>query len=243
MGTVQILGKPWDTITGCTKISAGCKNCYAESFTEWINGLKQTDKYQAGFHQVVCHADWLDRVLAKRARKTYFVNSMADTFHKDVPEEFIQQIFTVMNAKTHLNFQVLTKRSERMLEMAPRLDWRGNIWAGVSVENAKLKERIEHLRAIPARRRWIMFEPLVGPVGQMNLEGIEWAIVGGESGTNWREMNVEWVREIRDQCIDQGVKFVFKQYAAKKPEKLGRMLDGVLWDQRPEPLTVDAPVG
>jgi protein gp37 len=234
MPTVQILGDCWDTISGCTRISAGCAHCYAERFTSWINRMGTSEKYAAGFARVVCHEDWLDMPLRRRKAKTYFVNSMSDTFHADVPDEFIHRIFDVMNRSPKHNFQILTKRPERMLAMD--LDWSGNIWAGVSVERHDYAHRIGTLRQVPARLKWIMFEPLVGPVGEMNLEGIDWAIVGGESGHQFRPMETDWVRDIRDQCAAAGVKFVFKQYAGRAPAKLGRDLDGVLWDQRPEPL-------
>lgn len=230
--TVQILGNPWDTITGCTKISAGCKNCYAEKVTDWMIRLGK-EKYHSGFHSVVCHDYVLEAPVKRKKPQTYFVNSMSDTFHKDVPLEFIQKIYKVMNERPQHTFQVLTKRSERMLELAPYLDFSENIWQGVSVEKADSVYRIDHLRQTPARVKFVMFEPLVGRVGKLDLRGIDWAIVGGESGQNWRPMEVDWVREIRDQCIESGVKFVFKQYAAKSPEKLGRLLDGIEWDERP----------
>lgn len=230
--TVQILGKPWDSISGCTKISAGCKHCYAERFTDWMIELKKK-KYEAGFHKVVCHESDLEMPRKRKKAETYFVNSMSDTFHEDVPIEFIQKIFTVMNERPQHTFQVLTKRTDRMLELAPQLNYSDNIWQGVSVERADFVYRIDDLRNSPARIKFIMFEPLLGSLGKMNLEGIDWAIVGGESDKGWRKMNVEWAREIRDQCVDAGVKFVFKQYAAFKPEPLGRMLDDQLWDERP----------
>mgnify|MGYP001377394179 CR=1 FL=1 len=229
---VQILGDCWDTVTGCTKVSAGCKHCYAERFTDWMIRLGKA-KYEAGFHQVVCHDYVLDVPIHRKKAKTYFVNSMADTYHQDVPIEFIQRIFQVMNQCPQHTFQVLTKRSERMVEVAPSLEFSGNIWQGVSVERADCLYRIDHLRQMPARIKFIMFEPLVGRIGKLDLTGIDWVIVGGESGNGWRPMETDWVREIRDQCVDAGVKFVFKQYAAKKPEPLGRFLDGVVWDERP----------
>lgn len=230
--TVQILGKPWDTITGCTKISVGCKNCYAERFTAQMIRFKK-QKYARGFHEVVCHDYVLNAPLKRKKPQTYFVNSMSDTFHDDVPLEFIQRIFDVMEQCPRHTFQLLTKRSERMLELAPHLNYGPNVWQGVTVESGRTAYRIQHLQQIPAAIRFVMVEPLVGPVGKLDLSGIHWVIVGGESGLNYRPFEHDWAREIRDQCIEAGVKFVFKQYSAVRPERLGRELDGVVWDQRP----------
>jgi protein gp37 len=229
---VQILGKPWDTISGCTKISAGCKHCYAERVTERMIANKVA-KYKAGFHEVVCHDYALALPSKAGTPTTFFVNSMSDTFHKDVPFDFIQDIFIKMNNRLQHTFQVLTKRTDRMLELAPYINYSDNIWQGVSVERADCLYRIDDLRQTSARIKFIMFEPLLGPLGKINLEGIDWAIVGGESGEGFRPMDINWVREIRDQCVDAGVKFVFKQYAARYPEFLGRVLDGREWNERP----------
>jgi protein gp37 len=229
---IQILGDPWDTISGCTKISAGCKHCYAERFTEKMIGNKVA-KYKAGFHEVVCHDYALGLPAQKGEPKTFFVNSMSDTFHKDVPLEFIQDIFIMMNNRLQHTFQVLTKRSDRMLELTPHLNYSDNIWQGVSVEREDCLYRIDDLRKSPARIKFVMFEPLLGRLGKINLEGIDWAIVGGESGNKFRPMDISWVREIRDQCLDAGVKFVFKQYSAYYPDSLGRLLDGREWNERP----------
>ena len=233
---VQILGDPWDTVTGCTKISAGCRECYAEKFTGWINRMDNTDKYKAGFGVVVCHDDVLEVPTKRTKAKTYFVNSMADTFHEDVPNEFIKKIFDVMNKCPRHTFQLLTKRSDRMAQSGGKWLYTDNIWQGVSVERSDYVHRIDDLRKVPAKVRFIYFEPLIGAVGKLNLDGIHWAIVGGESGggtNNFRPMDIEWVRSIRDQCVSAGVKFVFKQYAGKRPEGLGRELDGKTWDERP----------
>ena len=233
---VQILGDAWDTITGCTKVSAGCRDCYAEKFTGWINRMGNTDKYSAGFGVVKCHDDVLDVPRRRKKPKTYFVNSMADTFHKDVPDEFIRKLLDVMNACPQHTFQLLTKRSDRMVKLSSKLKYGDNIWQGVSVESCDYLHRIDDLRLVPARVRFIMFEPLISAVGKLNLDGIHWAIVGGESGggtDRFRLMNTQWVRAIRDQCIEAGVKFVFKQYAGKRPQDLGRELDGRIWDERP----------
>ena len=233
---VQVLGDCWDTITGCSKISAGCRECYAEKFTAWMNRLGNTKKYAAGFGVVTCHEDALEIPRRRKKPKTYFVNSMADTFHRDVPEDFIKRMFEAMNECNRHTFQVLTKRSDRMVQLSTQVKHTDNIWQGVSVENANYLHRIDDLRKVPAKIRFIMVEPFLGPLGIMDLSGIHWVIVGGESGnrTNrFRPMDVGWVREIRDQCVSAGVKFVFKQYAGKNPEELGRELDGRVWEERP----------
>lgn len=234
--SVQILGDCWDTITGCTKISAGCRECYADKFTKWINGMGQTDKYAAGFGVVKCHDDALATPKGKKKPKTYFVNSMADTFHDDVPDEFIGKIFEVMHECPQHTFQVLTKRSERMATLSSVLKYTRNIWQGVTVEGDDYRYRIDDLRKVPAAVRFVMAEPLLGPLKDMDLTGIHWVIVGGENGngTNrFRPMDVDWVRDIRDQCISAGVKFCFKQFAGKRPEVAGRILDGTVWNERP----------
>lgn len=178
---VKILGEPWVSISGCTKISAGCKHCYAERFTERFVQLGLA-KYQSGFNKVVCHPYVLEKPKKKRDAETYFVNSMADTFHDDVPIDFIQDIFITMNKCRQHTFQVLTKRSKRMIDVSPFLEYTDNIWQGVSVEGADCVYRIDDLREIPARIKFVMFEPLVGSVGKLDLTDIDWAIVGGESG-------------------------------------------------------------
>lgn len=228
---IQILGNPWDSITGCTKISPGCKHCYAERFTNVLT--KSQPKYKAGFYEVVCHPYVINHVKRKGNPQTYFVNSMADTFHTAVPIEFIQLIFKRMNDCPQHTFQVLTKRTDRMLEIQPFLEYTQNIWQGASIERKDYLYRIDDLRESEAHTKFLMIEPLLGSLGEIDLAGIDWVIVGGESGENFRPMKIDWVREIRDQCIDQNVKFVFKQWAAKYPIDLGRQLDGKIWDERP----------
>jgi protein gp37 len=201
-----------------------------------MNRLGNTDKYVAGFGVVKCHDSVLDVPRRRRKPKTYFVNSMADTFHKDVPDEFVKKIFDVMNSCPQHTFQLLTKRTERMVSLSSQMKYTDNIWQGVSVERQDYVHRIDDLRKVPAKVRFIMFEPLIGPVGTLDLTGIHWAIVGGESGggtNNFRPMDVTWVRQIRDQCVGAGVKFIFKQYAAQRPEELGKELDGQVWNERP----------
>jgi len=198
--------------------------------------LGNTDKYAAGFGVVKCHHKVLDIPRKRKKPKVYFVNSMADTFHQDVPNDFVKKIFEVMNECTQHTFQLLTKRSERMLSLVSELKYTDNIWQGVSVERGDYCHRIDDLRKVPATIRFIMAEPLLGPLNNLDLTDIHWLIVGGENGngTNrFRPMDVAWVRDLRDQCTSAGVKFCFKQYAGSHPEKAGRLLDGKTWDERP----------
>lgn len=236
---VGVLEKPWNTITGCKFISRGCFNCYAKR----ISDRKQAEgeeKYKDGFDKVVCHDDWLENhsgtPMRTKKPKEWFVNSMADTFQKDVPDEFIQKIFAVMYQCPEHTFQVLTKRPKRMLQMVNDglIEFRKNIWAGVSVEDTKRKARIDLLRQIPAEIRFIMFEPLLESLGDLDLSGIHWAIVGGESEPygKFRYMHPDWAREIRDQCIVQNVAFTFKQFSDYYSKEA--MLDGKFWRDRPQ---------
>jgi protein gp37 len=229
--SVQILGFPWNPVTGCTKISSGCKGCYAESFSARLQGMKNK-RYTNGF-ALTLHPDLLDVPLKRKKPEIYFVNSMSDLLHKDVPFDFIQSAFKTMNECPQHTFQILTKRSDILAKYAPLLNWTDNIWQGISVESQQYVYRIDDLRIVPAKVRFIYFEPLIGPIENLNLQGIHWAVVGGESGPSWRPMDVVWVREIRDACVAQNVRFCFKQFAALHPEKLGRDLDGVVWDERP----------
>jgi protein gp37 len=189
-------------------------------------------RYTNGF-ALTLHPDLLDVPRTKRKSQSYFVNSMSDLLHKDVPLDFIQSVFKTMNECPQHTFQILTKRSDILAKYAPLLKWTDNIWQGVSVESQQYVYRIDDLRTVPAKVRFIYFEPLIGPITNANLQGIHWAVVGGESGPGWRPLDIQWVRDIRDACVAQNVKFCFKQLAALHPEKLGRDLDGVVWDERP----------
>ena len=188
-------------------------------------------RYTNGF-VLTLHPDLIDIPRTKKKSHVYFVNSMSDLFHKDIPFDFIQSVFKTMNECPQHTFQILTKRSDILAQHAPLLNWTANIWQGVSVESQQYVHRIDDLRTVPAKIRFLYFEPLVGPVTKVNLQGIDWAVVGGESGPTWRPMEVQWVRDIRDTCVNQGVKFCFKQFAGLHPEKLGRDLDGKVWDER-----------
>lgn len=222
----------WNPVTGCTKISPGCKNCYAECMAKRLMAMGQPN-YMNGF-ELTMHEHVLELPLKWKKPQAIFVNSMSDLFHKDVSEDFIQKAFDVMNRASWHTFQVLTKRAERIANIYGRLNLGKNIWIGVSVENADYKFRIELLRKIKAHVKFISFEPLLGNVGKVNLQGIDWAIVGGRSGHWARYMSPEWVADLRDQCLAQKVPFFFKQWGGVNRKKSGRLLDGRIWDEMPQ---------
>lgn len=228
----------WNPVTGCSKVSPGCKNCYAERLALRLKAM-HNPRYANGF-QISLHPDQLTLPLRWKKPKKIFVNSMSDLFHEEVPAQFIFDAFTVMErAHWHL-FQILTKRAERLAELAPQLPWPKNIWQGVSVENADHVGRIQHLLKAPANVRFLSVEPLLGPIPDLPLEGISWVIVGGESGPNFREVSPEWVREIRDQCIQANVPFFFKQWGGTTSKARGRSLDRQLWNEMPKEMeTID----
>ncbi len=223
----------WNPSTGCTKISPGCKHCYAERLANRLQKMNNP-KYKNGFHFIV-HPDALDLPTRWKKPKRIFVNSMSDLFHEEMPIDFLRRCFEVMSFANHHIYQVLTKRPERMLafvrEMGKRVP--KNIWLGTSVESAKHISRIELLQKVPVGIRFVSCEPLLGALGQLPLSGISWVIVGGESGPGHRPILAEWVREIRDQCVENRVGFFFKQWGGKRPKSGGRMLDGKEWNQYP----------
>jgi len=229
--TIEWTESTWNPVTGCTKISPGCKNCYAErmalrlqamSSPNYINGFKPTMHY----HQLSLPIHW-------KKPQMIFVNSMSDLFHEKVTDDFIIRIFDIMNMAYWHNYQILTKRPERMLEMSPRLNWTDNIWMGVTVETSDYMHRIDHLRQINARIKFISFEPLLGAINNINLKGIDWIIVGGESGPGARPIYSDWVIQIRDQCKNSGIPFFFKQWGGLNKKKAGRELEGCIWDEMP----------
>lgn len=222
----------WNPITGCTKISHGCKHCYAERLAKRLQRMGQ-ENYRNAF-ELTLHEHMLERPLRWRAPRTVFVNSMSDLFHRDVPMEFIQRVFAVMREAKQHTFQVLTKRSDILRERSREIEWAPNIWMGVSVESAKYRHRIDDLRATGSHVKFLSLEPLLGPLPRLNLDDIDWAIVGGESGPGARPMRAEWVRGIRDQCERAGVCFFFKQWGGVQKSKTGRKLDGRTWDDMPE---------
>jgi len=221
----------WNPITGCTKVSPGCKHCYAERLARRLSAMGNA-RYRNGF-AVTLQPDQLTLPLRWRRPKRIFVNSMSDLFHEMVPDSYIQRVFEIMAQGGWHTFQVLTKRSDRLLALAPRLQWSINVWQGVSVEDADHMWRIAHLQQVPAAVRFLSVEPLLGPIPKLPLEGIHWVIVGGESGGGRRPMMPGWVREIRDQCLVAGVAFFFKQWGGRTPKSSGRVLDGRTWDEMP----------
>lgn len=222
----------WNPVTGCTKVSQGCKNCYAERMAVRLQEMGQPN-YANGF-RVTLHEHMLDRPLSWKKPRLVFVNSMSDLFHRDVPTQFIQRVFAVMERASHHVFQVLTKRADRLRQIAADLPWTANVWMGVSVENEDVAWRIDELRQVPAAVRFLSLEPLIGPLPVLNLDGIQWVIVGGESGPCARHIDPEWVRTIRDQCLRAGVPFFFKQWGGVNKAKTGRALDGRTWDEMPD---------
>lgn len=231
---IEWTGSTWNPITGCTKISPGCKNCYAERMARRLKAMGQPN-YANGF-QVALHEHILELPLQWKKPQTIFVNSMSDLFHKDVPVDFIKKAFNVMNNAYWHSFQILTKRSDRLLKLSSKLIWSPNIWIGVSVENEKYKYRIDSLRLIEAGIKFVSFEPLLEPLGILNLEGIDWVIVGGESGPGARPMKESWVIDIRNQCVEEGVPFFFKQWGGFNKKKAGRLLDRRTWNEMPSVL-------
>lgn len=221
----------WNPTTGCNKISAGCKHCYAELMTKRLKAMGQ-EKYKDGFELRV-HESALSIPYTWRGNKVVFVNSMSDLFHTGVPVEFVQRVFEVMNNCPQHTFQVLTKRGDRLFEIHEQLTWTSNIWMGVSVENMKVIERMDFLRQTGAKVKFLSCEPLIGPLPGMNLENIDWVIVGGESGAKARPMKESWVWDIRQQCQDAGVAFFFKQWGGVQKSKTGRVLGGRTYDEMP----------
>ena len=221
----------WNPVTGCTKVSQGCKHCYAATMAKRLKAMGNP-RYVNGF-DVTLHADKLSEPEQWKKPKLIFANSMSDVFHKDVPVAFIRAVFDTMGGCPQHTFQVLTKRSERLLAISGQLPWPPNVWMGVSVENNRVIDRIEHLRQTPAAIRFLSCEPLLGPLPNLPLAGIDWVIVGGESGPGARPMDPAWVRDLRDQCVTAGVPFFFKQWGGVRKKQAGRQLDGRTWDERP----------
>lgn len=221
----------WNPVTGCTKISAGCKHCYAEVMAKRLQAMG-VEKYKDAF-KVTLHEDALKIPYTWKKQKIVFVNSMSDLFHPKVPLLFIQKVFKVMNENPQHTFQVLTKRAERLFEVHQELKWSHNIWMGVSVENEKVISRIDLLRETSARTKFLSCEPLIGPLHNMNLTSIDWVIVGGESGRSPRAMSEDWVLNIMDQCSAANVAFFFKQWGGSNKKKSGRLLNGRTYDEMP----------
>jgi protein gp37 len=221
----------WNPVTGCTKVSPGCKHCYAERLALRLRAMGNP-RYGNGF-MVTLQEDQLDLPLRWHRPKRIFVNSMSDLFHESVPEDYIRRVFDIMRKAHWHTFQILTKRSERLARVAPALPWPANVWQGVSVESACYVARIPHLRQVAASVRFLSVEPLLGPIPDLPLDGVDWVIVGGESGPQRRDMAAVWARDIRDQCERKSVPFFFKQWGGRTPKSRGRMLDGRTWDEMP----------
>ena len=229
---IEWTNSTWNPTTGCSKISPGCDNCYAEAFALRLQKMG-VPRYARGFEFTV-HEDALGLPLMWKRARMIFVDSMSDLFHEKISIQFIDKVFEVIRAAPQHVYQILTKRSYSMMKYSERLGGFPNqVWAGVSFENAQYKFRIDHLRRVRAWVRFLSIEPLLGPVGHIDLSGIDWVIVGGESGPNFRPLNPDWVREVRDQCTDKDVPFFFKQWGGRTSKSGGRMLDGKMWHQFP----------
>ncbi len=229
--TIEWTDATWNPVTGCSKISPGCKNCYAERMAKRLRAMGQP-RYRNGF-AVTLQPDVLDAPLRWRSTRLIFVNSMSDLFHEDVPAEYIGAVFRTMEAASWHVFQVLTKRADRLEQLAPKLPWPSNVWMGVSVENADYTSRVRHLQRVPATVRFLSVEPLLGPIPHLPLSGIHWVIAGGESGPHARSVEPAWIRGIRDQCVARKVPFFFKQWGGVRKKRTGRMLDHRTWDEMP----------
>lgn len=221
----------WNPVTGCDKVSPGCAHCYAERMAMRLQAMGQPN-YANGF-TLATHDRAVDLPLRWKKPRRVFVNSMSDLFHVDVPTAFIARVFETMRRAHWHEYQVLTKRSERVLELNGILPWAPHIWMGVSVENARFLRRIDDLRATAASVKFLSLEPLLGPLSSLDLRGIDWVIVGGESGPRARPMDPAWVVDIRDQCADAGVPFFFKQWGGVFKTRTGRALEGRTWDEMP----------
>jgi protein gp37 len=222
----------WNPITGCTKISDGCANCYAEKMALRLQAMGNPN-YRNGF-ELTCHPHLLGLPLSWKKSRMIFVNSMSDLFHEDVPEDFILKIFGVMK-KAHWHvFQVLTKRSSRLKNFSNKVDWPDNIWVGVTVESQPYSDRIKDLKETHAKIKFLSLEPLLSPFNEIDLKGIDWVIVGGESGPGARPMKREWVVGIKNQCEKSGIPFFFKQWGGVNKKKAGRILLNKTWDEMPK---------
>ena len=221
----------WNPLTGCTKVSPGCKNCYAERMANRLKAMGQPN-YVNGFNLTI-HPHTIELPLKWKKPQMIFVNSMSDLFHESVPADFIHQVFDVMHKASWHTFQILTKRSLRLLELDNKISWPMNVWMGVSVENSEYTYRINHLRSTHAQIKFMSLEPLLGPVENLNLTEIDWVIVGGESGPGARPIHEEWITNIRDQCLISQIPFFFKQWGGVRKKNNGRILQGQIWSEIP----------
>jgi len=224
----------WNPVTGCSKVSDGCRNCYAERLARRLKAMGNP-RYENGF-AVALHHDLVEMPLGWKTPRIIFVNSMSDLFHEKVPISFIKRVFDVMAKADRHVFQILTKRSKRMAEVSSELSWPENVWMGVTVESRKYSHRISDLEKVPAHVRFLSIEPMLSPISQLQLKNIDWVVVGGESGPGCRAVKAEWVRSIRAQCNAAHVPFFFKQWGGVRKKTTGRILDGKTWDEMPEAL-------
>jgi len=231
--TIEWTESTWNPVTGCSKVSPGCAHCYAETLSLRFGRSEKRWLPAHAAENVVLHPNRLDQPLRWKRPRMIFVNSMSDLFHELVPLDFVRQIFDVMREADRHTFQILTKRHERMAELAPDLAWPPNVWMGVSIENSRWIDRADYLRRVPAAVRFISAEPLLGPLDRLNLTDIHWLIAGGESGPRHRRIDPAWVRDLREQCDREGVAFFFKQWGGIRPQANGRLLDGQEWNGMP----------
>jgi protein gp37 len=227
----------WNPVTGCDKVSPGCAHCYAETFAERWRGVPG-HPYEQGFDLRIW-PERLEQPLRWKSLRVIFVNSMSDLFHEAIPNDYIARVFEVMERATQHQFQVLTKRHQRLAELAPELPWPENVWAGVSIENKRWVCRADALRAVPAVVRFISAEPLLGPLDGLNLDGIDWLIAGGESGYRHRPVREEWIIELQERCAEESVAFFFKQWGGRHSKANGRTLRGHEWSEMPTPRARD----
>jgi Bacteriophage protein gp37 len=229
--TIEWTESTWNPVTGCSKISPGCKHCYAERMAERLQAMGQPN-YRNGF-ALTLQPQMLELPLQWKKPQTIFVNSMSDLFHRDVPFTYIQRVFDVMRRAHWHRFQILTKRASRLAQLDAELDWPANVWMGVSVESTEYVSRIDELRSTRSLVKFLSLEPLLGPLPHLDLRDIDWVIIGGESGPGARPMKPSWVTDIRDQCRQSGVAFFFKQWGGTNKKRAGRTLEGRTWDELP----------
>jgi len=229
--TIEWTEVTWNPVTGCSKVSPGCLNCYAERMARRLQAMGHPN-YRDGF-AVRMHRHMLEAPGRWRKPRMVFVNSMGDLFHESVPSDFIRDVFRVMESTPRHTYQLLTKRAERLEQVAPELPWPENVWMGVTAEDSERLPRVDRLQTVPARVRFLSIEPLLGALPSLDLTGIDWVIVGGESGPGSRPMREEWVLSIRDLCLDCGVPFFFKQWGGTRKKSAGRELEHRTWDQMP----------
>lgn len=229
--TIEWTEMTWNPVTGCTKVSPGCKHCYAETMAKRLVAMA-SPRYRDGF-KLTLQEDLIDLPRKWRSPRTIFVNSMSDLFHEDVPTDYIARVFQTMAECSQHTFQILTKRAERLVEVSPLLDWAPNVWMGVSVENQKYTSRIQYLQRVPAHVRFLSIEPMLGPIQALPLQGIHWVIVGGESGRGARPLYREWVVGIFRQCRAARVPFFFKQWGGVQKHATGREIFGRTYDEMP----------